>query len=83
MRVRFLTKVCIPGGPLYAPGDVADSDPHFLPEARVEEYRRRGFVEIVEQTGDRVMDASTKAPAAPTAHKAILSRDRTTAKQTQ
>jgi len=81
MRVRFLTKVILPGGPLYATGEVADSDRHFLTEERIEEYRRRGYVEVVQVEEDRVMDASTKAPAAPPAHKAILGRDQVAAKQ--
>lgn len=43
MRVRFLQKVAVAGGPQYNPGDVAETDRHLLTEMKAQQYVARGW----------------------------------------
>lgn len=74
MRIKFTQRVAIPGGPTYLPGDLADTDAHFMPPARAAEFVRRGWARE-----EPIMDATTKAPLAPPVDK-MLTRDKAATK---
>jgi hypothetical protein len=74
MRLRFLAKVAVPGGPLYNAGDVAETDPHFITAERAADYIARGWAQE-----DQATDAATKAPLAPDVDR-MITRDKAAVK---
>lgn len=63
MRIKFVSKVTIPGGPLYRPGDVAETGFGFTPEA-AKECIARGWA-VLDQPQRDVNTPLTKALDAP------------------
>jgi hypothetical protein len=77
MRIRFLSRVFVAGGPYSGPGDVAETDEIFFKKDLAEAYVRKGWA--VEESPMQA-EATTKAMIAPPAD-TMMTREKVATKQ--